>query len=141
MVTLILQIIDTLKRLSDLPLLALRLIVAYGFYQPAIVKLKNVGALIEWFGKMGIPAPTLNAYMSLITETTGVLCLIVGFATRLITIPMMVIMAVAIVTVHWKNGFSCGHNGFQIPFYFGIMLFTLLVYGPGRFSLDDYIRR
>ena len=45
-------------------------------------------------------------------------------------------MVVAIVTVHLGHGFEAGNNGFEIPLYYLIMLFTLLVYGSGKYSLD-----
>lgn len=127
--------------LSDLPPLIFRLILAYGFYGPAIKKASNVNAIIEWFTSMGIPAPALNAYMATATECTGVVCLLLGLATRIISVPLMVVMVVAVKTVHWGNGFSCADNGFEIPFYYFFMLFSLIVTGPGRVSLDHLIKQ
>ena len=36
------------------------------------------------------------------------------------------------------NGFAASENGFEIPLYYMIMLFTLLVIGPGRISVDNF---
>ena len=52
---------------------------------------------------------------------------------------MIVIMIVAIVTVHLGNGFSAGDNGYEIPLYYMIFLLTFVSHGAGRFSLDRLI--
>ena len=90
---------------------------------------------------MGLPFPTLNAYMATATEVIGVACLILGLGIRYITIPLIITMLVAIKTVHWENGFSAGENGFEIPFYYIVFLITLLVLGGGKFSIDRFIEK
>ncbi|BDY12448.1 hypothetical protein HCR_07600 [Hydrogenimonas cancrithermarum] len=124
---------------KSVSLLFLRLILAYGFYEPAMMKWSDISAVSEWFGSMGMPFPTLNAYMAATTELTGVVLLTLGFLTRLISVPLIVVMMVAIFTVHLPHGFSAGENGFEIPLYYMIMLFALVAHGPGRFSLDRMI--
>ncbi len=114
----------------------MRLILAAGFYGPAMMKLKSIGDIASWFESMGIPMPTLNAYLATGTETLGFVLLFLGLGTRLISIPLIITMIVAIVTVHLGHGFEAGNNGFEIPLYYIIMLFTLLIYGSGKFSLD-----
>ncbi|CAA6814719.1 MAG: Probable integral membrane protein NMA0226 [uncultured Sulfurovum sp.] len=117
-------------------MLIARLIVAYGFYEPAMNKWKDIDSVAQWFGSMGIPLPTLNAYLSASTELLGVILLTLGLFTRLISIPLMVIMVVAIVTVHLAHGFSAGDNGFEIPLYYMMFLFIFTSHGAGKFSLD-----
>ncbi|MCF6181519.1 DoxX family protein [Lutibacter sp.] len=125
-----------LSKLESLPLLLFRLVLAYGFYGPAMMKLKNIDGIISWFTDMGMPMPALNAYMATATESLGVLFLILGFSTRIISVPLIVVMLVAIKTVHLANGFESGNNGFEIPLYYIFMLFALFIYGPGKYSLD-----
>lgn len=131
------------SRLSEygksLALLFARLTIAYGFYEPAMMKWKDIGSVAEWFGSMGIPFPTLNAYMAASTEVLGVVLLTLGLLTRAISIPLIIIMIVAIITVHLPNGFSAGNNGFEIPFYYMLFLLTFLSHGAGKFSLDRLI--
>ncbi len=124
---------------KSVSLLAVRLILAYGFYGPAMMKWSDIDSVAKWFGSMGMPFPALNAYMAATTELAGVILLTLGLFTRLISIPLMVVMVVAIVTVHLPHGFSAGDNGFEIPLYYFIMLFVLLAHGGGRFSLDRVI--
>jgi len=46
----------------------------------------------------------------------------------------MAVMIVAITTFHLGNGFEAGTNGFEIPLYYFLMLFSLLIIIPGKFS-------
>jgi len=130
---------NILQNFQSISLLLARLVVAYGFLEPALNKWKDIGAVAEWFGSMGIPFPTLNAYMAASTELLGVLLLTIGLFTRLISVPLMVIMVVAIVTVHLAHGFSAGNNGFEIPLYYMLFLFIFTAHGAGKFSLDHYL--
>lgn len=135
------KIKNYLEKLKDLPPLLFRLVLAYGFYGPATMKLNNFSGIVEWFTSMGMPLPKLNAFLATGTETAGFVLLFLGLATRLISIPLMVIMVVAITTVHLGNGFEAGNNGFEIPVYYMLMLFSLLITGPGKFSLDALIAK
>lgn len=130
-----------LEFLKDIPLLLMRLVLAYGFWGPAMMKWKNIDGIASWFGDMGYPFPTLNAYLAATTELTGSILVLLGIGTRIISIPMMVVMLVAIFTVHLGHGFEAGNNGFEIPLYYLIMLLTLMVYGPGKYSVEGLLRR
>lgn len=130
-----------LEGFKDLALLFLRLILAYGFYTPAMMKWGNISGIAEWFVSMGIPFPTLNAYLAATTEISAVILLPLGLATRIISIPLIITMVVAIITVHISNGFEAGNNGFEIPLYYILMLFVLLINGAGRISIDNLISK
>ena len=132
---------DLLDKGQSLALLLARVVVAYGFYEPAMQKWSDIGAVATWFGSIGIPLPTLNAYMAATTEIVGVVLLTLGLFTRLISIPLMVVMVVAIVTVHLPNGFSAGENGFEIPLYYMLFLGIFASFGAGKFSLDHLISK
>ena len=133
--------LEKLKKLSDLPGLIFRLILAYGFYGPAMQKISNIDGISGWFASMNYPFPTLNAYLAAGTETLGFILLFLGLATRIITVPLMFVMIVAIGTVHLGNGFEAGNNGFEIPLYYLLMLFSIFISGPGKISLDAFIQR
>lgn len=120
---------------SVIPLL-FRLILAYGFYKPAMAKLDDVNAIGEWFAGMGLPAPYFQAYLATATECLGVLLLTLGLGVRIISIPLVITMLVAIKTVHWGNGFEAGQNGFEIPLYYILMLVSLICTGAGKISVD-----
>ena len=127
--------------IKDIPLLIIRLVLAYGFYEPAMMKWKDINAIGDWFKSMDYPLPYFNAYMAGITEVAGFVLLLLGLGTRLISVPLIVVMIVAIFSVHFTNGFSAGSNGYEIPLYYMIMLFTLFVYGSGKISVDHLINK
>ena len=147
---------------KSISLLFARLIVAYNFYAPAMMKWADIDSVAMWFGSMGIPFPTLNAYMAASTEVAGVVLLTLGLFTRFISIPLIIIMFVAIATVHGVNGYAmilAGsevvdpwingtqvmgtivtlQNGFEVPLYYIFFLLILLGSGAGKFSLDRLI--
>ena len=135
------NISERLSGLKDIPLLLIRLVLAFGFWTPAIMKWGNINGIAEWFGSLGIPFPTLNAYLAASTEMAGVILLTLGLATRFISIPLIITMLVAIFTVHMGNGFEAGNNGFEIPLYYILMLLVLMTNGAGKISLDHLLAK
>lgn len=65
---------------------------------------------VAYFGNaewgLGMPLPTLMAFMAGWTEVLGAVLLAVGFAVRFIAVPLMVTMIVAAVTAHWDYGWQ-----------------------------------
>ena len=74
----------------------------------------SLDSVIEWFGNpdwgLGLPAPTLMAYLAWSAEYLGAICLALGLGVRWISIPLMITMLVAIVSVHWHNGWQAIHD-------------------------------
>jgi len=103
-------IFPRLQYLDGLAPLALRLYLFFPFWMAGTQKLKGIDSTIEWFGNpdwgLGLPAPELLAYMAAYTEAIGALLLLLGLATRWISIPLMVTMLVAIFAVHWDHGWA-----------------------------------
>ena len=126
-------------KLRDLSLLLLRLALAVGFYEPAMMKVKNLAGVAEWFGSMNYPIPGVSAFISMVAEVSGIILITLGLGTRVAAVPMMFIMVVATFTVHISNGFAAGDNGFEIPLYYFLMLFALVAYGSGKYSLDHLL--
>lgn len=100
--------IDFLAHVNFIGPLALRLYLVPVFWMAGTEKLMNIQSTAQWFGNpdwgLGLPYPELMAYLASITEVVGAVCLLVGFATRLISIPLMITMIVAIFAVHIENG-------------------------------------
>lgn len=135
------RMIRRVETLQPVLLLAIRLVLAYGFYTTAIEKWKNISDVAGWFASLHIPAPLLNAYLSASVEALGVILLVLGLGTRIIVLPLMILLLVAIVTVHWGHGFEAGNNGFEIPLYYLLLLGELLVSGGGKLSVDYLMER
>lgn len=124
---------------KDFALLVIRVVIGYSFYEPAMNKWKDINGIAQWFDSMGMPLPTLNAYLAASTELLGAVLLVLGLFTRLISVPLMVVMVVAITMVHMAHGFSAGDNGFEIPLYYLMFLFLLFSQGGGKYSVDYFL--
>lgn len=135
------ELTKRLTTLSFVPLLLIRLVLAYGFYEPAMSKFKDISAIAAWFDSLGLVFPTFQAYLATYTELLGVILLVLGLGVRFISIPLIITMLVAVKTVHFANGFSAGDNGYEIPLYYIIMLLVLLFHGGGKIGLDYLLER
>lgn len=102
------QMTSLLQSIDFAPALLLRLYLVPIFWMAGTQKLSHFSDTVEWFGNadwgLGLPAPSLMAALATGTELLGAACLLIGFATRWISIPLMFTMIVAAVTVHWQNG-------------------------------------
>ncbi len=106
--------LNATRHLDFLAPLALRLYLVPVFWMAANNKWNpfdndsSLDGVIDWFGNtdwgLGLPFPELMAYMAWSAEYFGAIFLLLGFAVRWISIPLMITMVVAAVTVHWKNG-------------------------------------
>jgi len=134
---------EILRRLSSFQWLAallVRLFVGYFFFETGWGKLHNLDAFAARFTQWGIPHPAFNAALSAYTECIGGALTIAGLGTRLVSVPMMINMAVAIITVKMKN--VTGLNDFvelDEPLY-ALAYFWLLVSSAGWMSVDYLIR-
>lgn len=88
--------------------LLLRLYLAPVFMQAGWTKFQSFDDTAAWFGNpdwgLGLPFPELMTFLAAGTELVGGALLLLGLATRLISIPLMFTMLVAIFLVHWPNG-------------------------------------
>src|SRR5215204_3096430 len=73
-------------------LLVLRLYWGFSFFQTGFGKLGKLGQISDYFASLGIPLPGLNAALAGATECFGGLLLMVGFASRLTAIPLIITM-------------------------------------------------
>lgn len=108
-------------------------------------KLHDIPHFAQLLQTYHFPAPNLMASIAAGCEFFGGLCLMLGFATRLAAIPLIIVMLTAYSTVHVESL----HQFFQKPSVFvaeapfNFLLTTLLVlaFGPGRFSIDYMLEK
>ncbi|MFN4290617.1 MAG: DoxX family protein [Permianibacter sp.] len=116
----------TLLPLDGLPPLLLRLYLFPVFWDAGTHKLnwatgEGLGRLgvnpsvVEWFGNpdwgLGLPFPALLAALAAYTEFFGAILLLLGLGVRWISLPLMITMLVAMITVHWQNGWLAIASG------------------------------
>ena len=104
------DLLDRTRGLDFLGPLALRIYLAPVFWMAGTGKFADLESTAAWFGNpdwgLGLPFPTLMAWLAASTETIGAIFLVLGFAVRWISIPLMVTMIVAAVSVHWQHGWQ-----------------------------------
>lgn len=88
--------------------LLLRLYLAPVFWMAGWSKLSNFDDTAQWFGNaewgLGLPFPELMAGLATAAELGGAIMLLAGLGVRLITVPLIITMLVAMFTVHWDKG-------------------------------------
>lgn len=105
------------------------------------MKIENFEGFRRFLASMHFPLPLMSAFVATATEGIGVVLLVLGLAIRIWTVPLMILLFVAIGFVHLQHGFGADKNGFEIPLYFLAMLLSLFATGAGRLSADYWIAR
>lgn len=130
---------------SHLFLLIIRLFWGFGFFQAGLGKFHNLDRTIGFFTSLNIPMPKLNVFLAAGTEVTCGLLLLLGLASRVATVPLMVVMVIAYSTAHLdtvRQLFTDPEPFLTAaPFLFLMTVLTVFSFGPGCFSLDALIKR
>lgn len=108
-------------------------------------KLLNIGKVSEYFTSLGIPLPTMNAYFIGSLETFGSLLLIVGYASR----PLSLLIALSMTVAYLTGDFEAVSSVFSDPdkfvkadpFPFLLTALIIYVFGPGLFSLEGLLKQ
>jgi putative oxidoreductase len=135
---------------SDWYALPLRAIVGFGFLEHGYAKLaRGPGHFSAILGAIGMPFPHLFGWATVLVELFGGLLVLVGALVPLASIPMIIVLVVAIFTVHLPNGFSSiklqaydqagahfGQPGYETDLLYLAGLVALCLGGAGPFSID-----
>jgi putative oxidoreductase len=133
----------------------LRLIVGYGFMEHGFAKLsRGPEAFAAILQTIGVPAPHLMAWLSILTELIGGLAVLLGAFVPLVSLPMAGLLFVAILTVHLPYGFSSiklmsvisgraqlGPPGYEVDLLYLACLAALVLGGSGPMAIDRYIAK
>jgi putative oxidoreductase len=152
-----------LLRLSIFPLpisggwsaLPLRLVIGFGFMQHGYAKLaRGPEDFINVLHAMGLPVPFILGWATIVVELVGGLMILAGALIPLATVPMTIVLLVAIFTVHLPNGFSSiklqsfdaagahfGQPGYETDLLYLAGLVALCLGGPGPISIDGLLNR
>ena len=74
-------------------------------------------------------------------ETVGGACIAIGLLTRFFAAGLAIETLIAMITVHWANGFLVlpGKTGYEFVLLLGIVLFAIAIRGGGPYSIDAKI--
>jgi len=133
------------SNLQSLFLLCIRLYWGWQFFLTGKGKLMNLDRTTNFFASIHIPQPHLNAIMAGSTECFGGLLLLLGLGSRIITVPLIITMVVAYLTTEQEalKVLYSDPDKFvsAAPFQFMLTAITVLIFGPGCFSLDALLAR
>jgi putative oxidoreductase len=103
---------------------------------------------------IGVPAPHLMAWLTILIEFFGGLAVLLGALVPLVSLPMAAILLVAMVTVHLPYGFSSikimnvtsgraqfGPPGYEVDLLYIACLAALVLGGSGPMAIDGYLRK
>ena len=133
----------------------LRAIVGFGFMQHGVAKLmRGPDVFVGILHGIGVPAPHLMAWLTIDVEVLGGLAMLLGAFVVPFSLPMAVVLLVAMFTVHLPNGFSSikllavtpvgaqfGQPGYETDLLYLACLTALVLGGSGPLALDRYIGR
>jgi putative oxidoreductase len=126
-------------------LLAIRLYWGWQFFQTGKGKLMNPEKVTMFFQSLHIPFPSFNVYLAGTTECVGGLLLLIGLASRLVSLPLIFTLIIAYVTAEsdsLKAIFSDPDKFVSAaPFLFLMACFVILTFGPGKISVDWLLGR
>ena len=126
-------------------LLAMRIYWGGSFLLTGWGKWHNIPSISDYFSSLNIPFPTFNAYLVGSIELIGGFCLLIGLASRLVSIPLIVIMVTALFTEHREalvNAWDDPQNLItQLPFNYLLTALIVFAFGPGKISADFLIQK
>jgi putative oxidoreductase len=129
----------------DVGLLVLRLVLGVIFIGHGAQKLfgsfggPGLKGTAQGFEQIGLRPGRLMAILAGLAEFVGGILMILGFLTPLAALVLIVVMIVAVLTVHLKNGFFATSGGYEFNLALAGMALTLLIVGAGAYSLDSVL--
>lgn len=138
-----------LRHYAGIPL---RLIVGCGFLAHGLAKWsKGPLAFASILHSIGVPAPQVTAYLTISVEILGGVAFLLGAFIAIVSIPSILVLVVAIFSVHLTYGFSSiklmsfsngraqfGPPGYECDLLYIAAILALAIAGPGPWSLDGY---
>jgi putative oxidoreductase len=137
---LIARFLQRVGRLLDwLPPLAARISVGWVFAESGWGHLHHIDLTLKQFIIWKVPFPQFNVYLSGCTELIGGTLLMVGLLTRVVSIPLIfnMMVALAVAVIPDPHGVHSASDLYAASEYLYILLMVwLVVRGPGAVSLD-----
>jgi putative oxidoreductase len=141
-----------------LALLMLRILMGWEYLEAGLEKFHGE----NWFADIqsqfpfpfSVVPPAISWQMATWFEIIGGAALIIGIGTRFFSLSLIILTIVATAAVHWPADWHTfaelmkgyvitddGFGNFKLPVLFLAMLTALVFYGPGKLSIDAFIRR
>ena len=139
-VQLIRRVFDRLPDAMWIPALLTRLFVGYFFFTSGWDKVHDLAGFTANFQSWGIPYPAFNAALSAYTECIGGALTILGLGMRFVSIPMIINMIVAVLSVKLKEVSDLvDFVNLDEPLY-ALVYVWLFFAGAGWLSADGFLK-
>lgn len=136
-------------------LVPLRLVIGSGFVVHGWAKLsRGPAGFAKLLGQVGVPLPVPTAWVATWLEILGGAAILLGAFVDLVAVPLIVMMLVAMFTVHLRYGFSAiktiglapdgpvfGPPGYEVNLLYVGGLLALIAAGPGALSVRELLAR
>jgi putative oxidoreductase len=136
-------------------LLPLRLVIGFGFMVHGWAKLsRGPAGFAKLLGQIGAPLPKVTAWAATLLELFGGAAIFLGAFVSVVGAPLILMMLVALLTVHLRYGFSSintigltadgplfGPPGYEVNLLYIAGLLALMIGGAGAFSVDRWMAR
>jgi putative oxidoreductase len=133
----------------------IRLIIGYGFLAHGWAKLsRGPAGFAKLLEQIGAPMPEVTAWVSTLIEILGGLAILTGTFVVAVSVPLIIMMLVAMFRVHLRYGFSAintigltpdgpqfGPPGYEVNLLYIAGLLTLILGGAGPLSIDWFLAR
>ena len=133
-------------RYGDFIALAARVFIGWRFLVNGWAKLMNMAGFTAYLTSLKVPSPSLLAWPSMVSELLIGIALILGLATRYASLYTFIYLLIATALAHryWEYPQAQQLNQYNhflknVAMMGGALL--LYVTGPGRFSMDRWLRR
>ena len=139
-------------KLEPYAAIPLRLIVGYGFLAHGLAKWsRGPEAFAGILQATGVPMAHVMAWVTIATELVAGVAFLAGAFVPLVSIPALILLLVAILTVHLPYGFSSikllsvnegraqfGPPGYECDLLYIACIVALVLMGPTPWSVDSY---
>jgi putative oxidoreductase len=101
---------------------------------------------------MGVPAPHLMAWLTILTELLGGFAVLLGAFVTIVSVPLTAVLLMAMLKVHLQYGFSSikllavtaagakfGPVGYEVILLYIACLAALVIGGSGPFAIDGLV--
>ncbi len=139
--------ISFFSNLQSALIFLLRITWGHQFFLVGLSKLHKIESTMQFLDSLHIPFPPFSAYLLALFEVVGGFCLVIGLGSRFFAFFLSIAMFVAYGTAH-AHVFSHFHFVFdpsllvkEAPFPFLLTSLVVLIFGPGKVSLDGWIKR
>ena len=81
--------------------------------------------------------PVISLGLAVFAEVLCAVLILIGFKTRLATLPLMITMLTAAFYAHWNDPFGKK----ELPLLFFTVFLAILILGGGKYSLDNLLKK